>query len=175
MSVENAANKMVSRVEGRTLVLERTFNAPRELVFKAFSEAEHLKNWWGPKGWTLPVCNIDFRPGGTWHYCMKCADESVEYYGQESWGIGVYHEIVAPERIVYVDSFSDAEGNISKEMPETLVTMDFIEEDGKTKIISSSQYASEEALQTVLGMGMLAGITETWDRLEQHLAQSQSA
>jgi uncharacterized protein YndB with AHSA1/START domain len=58
-------NKMVSRVENdKVLVLERVFDAPRELVFKMFKEPEHLMHWWGPRGWELPVCNIDFRPGG---------------------------------------------------------------------------------------------------------------
>lgn len=62
MTNSNPSNQVVSKVvDDNTLVLERVFQAPRELVFKAFSEAEHLKHWWGPKGWTLPVCNVDFR------------------------------------------------------------------------------------------------------------------
>ncbi|MED4601387.1 SRPBCC domain-containing protein [Paenibacillus validus] len=164
-------NKMISKVEDHVLVLERVFDAPRELVFKAFSEAEHLKRWFGPKGWPLTVCNIDFRPGGVWHFCMKCTDESQEYYGQESWGKAVYHEIVEPERIVYVDSFSDAEGNIVEGMPETLVTMTFVEHEGKTKLISHAQYASADALKTVMDMGMLEGIASTWDNLEEFLEE----
>jgi uncharacterized protein YndB with AHSA1/START domain len=169
LSNEHATNKMTTKIEGRELVLERTFDAPRKLVFQAFSEAEHLKHWWGPKGWSLPVCNIDFRPGGVWHFCMKCTDESQEYYGQESWGKAVYKEIIAPERIVYVDSFSDAEGNTVADMPETLITMTFIEQEGKTTIISRAEYASAEAVKTVLDMGMIQGITETYDNLERHL------
>ncbi|MCD9021402.1 SRPBCC domain-containing protein [Cohnella silvisoli] len=171
MTTDNAANKMTSRAEGRELILERIFDAPRELVFKVFSESEHLKRWFGPKGWTLPVSNLDFRPGGVWHYCMKCTDESNEYYGQESWGKTVYHEIVEPERIVYVDSFSDAEGHIVKDMPETLITMTFVEHEGKTKLINHAQYASAEALKTVMDMGMLQGITETWDNLDKYLEE----
>ena len=70
-------NTMVSRVENeRVLVLERIFDAPRDLVFKMFKEAEHLKRWWGPRGWEIPVCTVDFRPGGVWHYCMKCVDQN---------------------------------------------------------------------------------------------------
>ncbi|RED63178.1 SRPBCC domain-containing protein [Cohnella lupini] len=171
MTIPNAANQLYSRVDDKELYLERTFNAPRALVFKAFSEAEHLKRWWGPKGWTLPVCNIDFRPGGLWHFCMKCTDESQEYFGYESWGLGEYLEIVEPERIVYVDSFSDPEGNITEGMPQTTVTMTFVEEDGKTKLISQSRYESAEALKTVLDMGMLQGITETWNNLDVLLEQ----
>jgi uncharacterized protein YndB with AHSA1/START domain len=95
-------NKMVSRVENdKVLVLEPTFDAPRELVFKMFKEPEHLKRWWGPRGWELPVCKVDFRPGGVWHYCMKCVDQNQgEFYGMESWGKQVYKEIAEPEKIV---------------------------------------------------------------------------
>ncbi|AHV99595.1 SRPBCC domain-containing protein [Paenibacillus sp. 7124] len=163
-------NKMVTRVEGQELVLERVFDAPRELVFKAFSEAEHLKHWWGPRGWTLPVCNIDFRPGGVWHYCMKCVDEKQgDFYGMESWGKAVYEEIVEPESIVYTDYFSDAEGNVTDGMPSSQITMIFVEQEGKTKVISRGRFESAEALKTVMEMGMEQGITETWDRLEEYL------
>lgn len=65
-------NNTVSRIEDdRVLVLERIFDAPRTLVFEMFNEPEHLKHWWGPVGWELPVCHADFRPGGIWHYCIK--------------------------------------------------------------------------------------------------------
>ncbi|MUT64620.1 SRPBCC domain-containing protein [Paenibacillus sp. NEAU-GSW1] len=168
------ANQTVSRVEGNTLILERSFKAPRELVFQAFSEAEHLKHWWGPKGWSLPVCNIDFRPGGVWHYCMKCVDrDQGEFYGMESWGKAIYREISAPEQVSYTDYFSDAEGNLSEELPETQVRLDFIDENGTTKLINTAQYASPEALQTVIDMGMLQGISETWDNLDAHLENVQ--
>lgn len=164
------SSKMITKVEGQELVLERIFNAPRELVFQAFSKAEHLKHWWGPRGWTLTVCNIEFRPGGIWHYCMKCIDENQgDFYGFESWGKAVYQEIVEAEKIVYTDYFSDAEGNEAEGMPSTEVTLTFVEHEGKTKLVSRGKYASPEALKTVMDMGMEQGITETWDRLEEHL------
>ncbi|MET3293084.1 SRPBCC domain-containing protein [Brevibacillus fluminis] len=162
------ASKMITKVDGQELILERVFSAPRELVFKAFSEAEHLKNWWGPRGWTLTVCNIDFRPGGVWHYCMKCIDKNQgDFYGFESWGKGVYQEIVDNEKIVYVDYFSDAEGNEAEGMPSAHNTLIFEEHEGKTKLINRARYASPEALKAVIDMGMEQGITETWDRLEE--------
>jgi uncharacterized protein YndB with AHSA1/START domain len=168
------SNKMISKAEGNVLTLERVFDAPRELVFKVFSEAEHLKHWWGPRGWTLTVCNIDFRPGGVWHYCMKCINEKqVDFFGFESWGKAVYEEIVKPEKISYVDYFSDADGNVTEGMPSSQITMTLVELEGKTKLISRAQYASTEALKTVLDMGMEQGITETWDRLEEHLQSLQ--
>lgn len=162
---------MESRVEiEKVLVLERVFDAPRELVFKMYQDPEHLKHWWGPRGWELPVCKVDFRPGGVWHYCMKCVDKNQgEFFGMESWGKAIYQEIVAPERIVYVEYFSDAEGNENPEMPSTKVTIELIDLGGKTKLVSLGEYVSAEALKSAMEMGMLAGITETWDRLEEHL------
>lgn len=154
----------------RVLVLEREFDAPRELVFRMFKEAEHLKHWWGPKGWELPVCTIDFRPGGVWHYCMKCIDKNQgDFFGMESWGKAIYSEIVEPEKIVYTDFFSDAEGNVNESMPSTDVTIEFVDLGGRTKLINRAVYGSAESLQTVLDMGMLQGITETWNRLEERL------
>lgn len=170
-------DKMKSRVEGeRVLVLERVFDAPRALVFAMYSQAEHLQNWWGPRGWELPVCEVDFRPGGVWHYCMKCVDKAQgDFYGMESWGKAVYEEIVDPERIVYTDSFSDAGGNTNEEMPSTKVTVTFVELGAQTRLISRAEYVTPEALKKVMDMGMLEGITQTWDRLEEQLGALHSA
>jgi len=164
------SNKMFVLVDGAELTLERVFNAPPALVFKAFSEAEHLKHWWGPRGWTLTVCEIDFRPGGTWHYCMKCEDRNQgDFYGMESWGKGLYHEIDEPDSFVYTDYFSDAEGNLNDSMPAARVKNSFLPHEGGTKLVSKTVYESPEALQSVIAMGMEQGITETWDRLEEYL------
>jgi len=168
-------DKMTMKVEDRVLTLERVFDAPRELVYQAFSEAEHLKHWWGPRGWTLTVCNLDFRPGGIWHYCMKCTDENQgDFYGFESWGKGVYEDIVASEKIVYVDYFSDSEGNEAEGMPSCRITMTFDEHEGKTTLTSRTEYASADALKQVLDMGMEQGVTETWDRLAQYVKEMQT-
>ncbi|WP_284642477.1 SRPBCC domain-containing protein [Paenibacillus silviterrae] len=161
---------MMSRIEGQTLVLERVFNAPRSLVYQAFSEAEHLKHWWGPRGWGLTVCDLDFRVGGFWHYCMKCLDKNQgDFYGMESWGKSEYKDIVHDERIVQTDWFSDEEGNIAEGMPGSLITTIFEDFEGKTKLISRGEYQSAEELQKVMDMGMLQGVTETWDRLSELL------
>ncbi|MGE7930663.1 SRPBCC domain-containing protein [Lysinibacillus xylanilyticus] len=164
-------NSMVYRIENdRVLILERVFDAPRDLVFKMFKDPEHLKRWWGPRGWEIPVCTVDFRTGGVWHYCMKCVDQNLgEFFGMESWGKGVYKEIIEPEKISYTDYFSDAEGNSNDSMPSTEITLEFINLGGKTKLINRAEYVSAEALKTVMDMGMLQGITETWDRLNEHV------
>jgi uncharacterized protein YndB with AHSA1/START domain len=82
------------------LTFTQVLDAPRELLFKVFSESEHVKQWWGPEGWTMPICTIDFRPGGTWHYCIRNAN------GEEHWTKAVYREIVPPARIVYTDNMA---------------------------------------------------------------------
>ncbi|HTU25549.1 MAG TPA: SRPBCC domain-containing protein [Pirellulales bacterium] len=90
---------------GRDLVIVREFDAPRELVFAAWTDCKHVKNWWGPKEFTAPFCRIDLRPGGTFHFCMRSPE------GKEYWNRGEYHEIVAPERITATMWFSDRAGN----------------------------------------------------------------
>jgi uncharacterized protein YndB with AHSA1/START domain len=119
------------------LVITRIFNAPRELVWKAWTDPEHVKRWWGPRDFTSPVSKIDLRVGGVYIYCMRSPE------GEDYWSTGVYREIIEPERIVYTDSFSDAEGNVvpashygmSGDWPsELLVTVMFEEHEGKTRL-----------------------------------------
>lgn len=149
----------------REFVMERVFDASRELVWQAWTKPEHLTQWWGPKGWTLPVCQVDFRPGGVWLYCMRGPD------GEEAWGKAIYREIVEPERIVYLDTFVDETGNPLEGMPEMLITVTFADHDGKTRLATHAQFASAADLEAVLAMGMVEGLTQTWDRLEAYLAQ----
>ena len=92
----------------RPFLISRTFDAPRELMWKAWSERARLMEWFGPKGFKMPAAKIDFRPGGSFHYCLESAD------GHEMWGKFVYREIVAPEKIVLVNSFSDEDGGITR-------------------------------------------------------------
>ncbi|WP_145945323.1 SRPBCC domain-containing protein, partial [Paenibacillus sp. IHBB 10380] len=96
-----------------------------------------------------------FRPGGVWHYCMKCVDQNQDEYGMESWNKTIYKEIVEPEKIVYTDYFSDEDGNINEAMPAPEVTMEFLDLGGETKLVSRSVFDSEESLQAVLDMGLL--------------------
>ena len=88
--------------------LTRTFNAPRNLVWKAWTSPEALGRWWGPKGVTMRVINFDLRPGGMFHYAFAFQP------GHEMYGRFVYREIVAPERLVFVNSFSDPAGAITR-------------------------------------------------------------
>jgi uncharacterized protein YndB with AHSA1/START domain len=86
----------------------------------------------------------------------------------------IYHEIDEPERIVYTDTFSDEEGKAIADMPELLITMTFVEHEGKTKLINRAQFASAEALKATLDMGLIQGMTETWDSLADHLKEVQA-
>src|SRR5262245_66243865 len=98
-------NRAVRGSEKGEFVISRVFAAPRELVFKAQAESERLERWWGAKGFTTRVIKLDFRPSGVFHYSMRTPD------GHKMWGKFVYREIVAQERVVFINSFTDSEYN----------------------------------------------------------------
>lgn len=154
--------KLKVETNGNELTTTRKFNAPRKLVFEAHTSCKHLMNWWGPREWPISYCKMDFRVGGTWHYCLKGTDG-------ESWGIAFYKEIKAPEKLYYEDYFSDKDGNLNKEMPSTLVKTHFEEVGGATIVKSTAEYRSKEDLQKVLDMGMETGLAETLDRLDEYM------
>lgn len=159
-------NQTISH-SGNELVVERIFNAPRTLVFEALSKAEHLQNWWSPDGWTVPICEVDFRVGGTWFYCMEGED------GTRGCGKATYLEIVEPEKIVFRDAFADEEGNPLEGMPVSTSTYHMTEADGKTTLRTVTHYESAEALQQVLDMGMIDGLTLALNKLDNLLASLQ--
>ena len=113
-------------------VISREFDAPRDLVWKCFTDPEHMKKWWGPKGFTVIHSKMDLRPGGFYHYGMRAPD------GSAMWGRMAYREIVAPERVVWVNSFSDEKGGLARHPGhmswplEMLSTLLLTEKDGKT-------------------------------------------
>jgi len=165
--MEKQKNQTVETKE-KEIIFTRTFDAPRVLVFETYTTCEHLKNWWGPRTWPLSYCKMDFRGGGSWHYCMKGPNP-----GDESWGIAKYKEIVEPEKIIYNDYFSDKDGNINPDMPafDTMIT--FASIDNKTIVKMASKVGSPEEIDKLVEMGMIEGFTETWDRLDEHLAEIQ--
>lgn len=155
-----------NEIANRTFSIERVFNAPREKVFAAFTQCEHLMHWWGPQEWPLVHCDMDFRVGGSWHYAMR-----EKATGSESWGLMLYDEINAPEFIRYRDVFSDATRTINTDMPETASTLYFYAEGDKTRVVSHSVYASEDMLKQVIEMGMEYGVKETWDQLDSYVSR----
>lgn len=162
-----STGKMTVETNQNELVIKRSFDAPRELVFEAYTSCEHLSNWWGPRSWPMTECSLDFRVGGVWHYCLRGPND-----GDESWGLTVYQEIVKPERIVYTDAFSNEDGNINAEMPQITTTLEFISVDGRTQLKALAVYDTDEDLQRVLEMGMAEGMSETLDRLEEYLVKT---
>ncbi|RYG54769.1 SRPBCC domain-containing protein [bacterium] len=163
MSLNNDLNFSITRV----------FDAPRDLVWKAYSEAERLAHWWGPKDFPTKVVSLDFREGGMFHYSMQTP-------GSEMWGKFVYREIVPKERIVFVISFADAEANTVRapfdpNWPlENLSTVTFAEEDGKTRLTiegTAINVTAEEIESFKKGRaGMIAGTNLTLDQLVEYLA-----
>ena len=160
-------------------VITRQFDAPRELVWKAWTEAEALAQWWGPKGATIRVVKLEMRAGGMFHYAMRYT------LGREMFGRFVYREIAAPERLVFVSSFSDADGGITRApFPqlggtwplEVLNTLTLAEESGKTTLMlrGGPINATEKELETYAGMfdSMRQGFTGTFDQLAEHLAKA---
>jgi uncharacterized protein YndB with AHSA1/START domain len=121
--------------ERTELTLTRVFDAPRERVWQAWTDPEQAMRWWGPTGFTSPVCRIDLRVGGAYLFCMRSPE------GQDFWSTGFYREIIPPERLVCTDSFADEKGNVvpashygmEGDFPlELQVTVTFEEHDGKT-------------------------------------------
>lgn len=164
----------VSQVQ--EFIFTRTFNASRELVFKAFSEEKALAQWWGPKGMEMCDSKLDFRAGGIFHYGMKAANGSI------MWGLFRYLEIIEPERIVFINSFSDKVGNVtpnivSKDFPlEVLDIITLTEHQGKTTLTmrASPINATEEEQKTFSNMFSLLkqGFGGTFDQLEEYLAKN---
>jgi uncharacterized protein YndB with AHSA1/START domain len=174
MAESNVANNRETQ-DKVEFVYTRVFNAPRELIFKVWSEVDHLKNWWGPKGFVWETARLDFRPGGALHYSMRSPE------GLEMWGKFEYREIEAPEKIVFVNSFSDPEGNkirapFSPTFPlEVLNILTFTENEGKTTLTlrGCPINASEEERNTYEGMfeSLKQGFGGTFDQLSDYLAK----
>jgi uncharacterized protein YndB with AHSA1/START domain len=139
-------------------IMTRTFNAPRDLVFKAHSSCEHVSKWWGPRRHSFASCEMDFVEGGAWRYVLRDADGS-EYPFK-----GEFLEIQAPERLTWtfifdVEPFNEHEG---------VETMIFSEDDGQTTLTVTSVYPSIEIRDAVVSTGMVEGAAETYERLEEY-------
>jgi uncharacterized protein YndB with AHSA1/START domain len=146
--------------DGADLTFERTFDAPRELVWKAFTDPTLVPRWWGPHGTTTKVAEMDVRPGGAWRYVSSAPDrDDVTFYGE-------YLEVDPPKGFKWTFMF-DVDGVGPMGGPETF-TLE--EVDDKTKVTSVGHMGSTEALEGALASGMVGGALETWDRLAALLA-----
>lgn len=178
-TLDRFAEHMVSsacKTSPNAFAIARIVNAPRDLVFKVWTEKEHLGQWFGPKGWTTSYRSFDFRPGGKSHYSMK------NDQGHEMWGLWTIREITPPQRLVFVSSFADAQGNITRapfpqlgdKWPlETLTTVSFVDYQGRTLVTIQSVpiNASQVENDTFSGMNdsMTNGWSGTFDQLVEYL------
>jgi len=155
--MKNTGNLIVSVPSDREIAMTRVFDAPRQLVHDAFSRPELLKRWFGPRGWTLGVCEVDLRAGGGFRFLLSGPG------GQELGMRGVYQEI-SPERSVHLESF-DQFPDIESQVTTTLT-----EVDGRTTLTVTVLYPSKEIRDAVLQSGMEHGAAESYDKLAEMLA-----
>jgi uncharacterized protein YndB with AHSA1/START domain len=157
--MKNTGTLKVTTPTDREIVLTRVFDAPRRLVFDAFTKPELLKRWFGPRGWSLVVCEVDLKVGGTFRFVLRGPD------GKDMGMRGVYREIVPPERTVHRESFDDYPG-------ESQVTTVLVEQGGKTTLTATVLYSSPEVRDAVIKSGMEHGAAECYDKLAELLASA---
>jgi uncharacterized protein YndB with AHSA1/START domain len=155
--MKNTGTLQVTTPTDREVVLTRVFDAPRSLVFDALTKPELLKRWFGPRGWSLAICEIDLKVGGAWRSVLRGPG------GKEMGMRGVYQEIVPPERFVSTESFDDYPG-------ESLNTLVLVAQGGKTTLTVTVQYVSQEIRDAGIKSGMEHGAAECYDKLAEMLA-----
>ncbi len=160
--MKNTGTLKVTTVGDREIVMTRVFDAPRQRVFAAFTRPELLKRWFGPRGWSLVVCEVDLKVGGTFRFVLRGPD------GTEMGMRGVYREIVPPERSVHMESFDQFRG-------ESQVTTVLVEQGGKTTLTATVLYPSAEVRDAVIKSGMEHGAAESYDRLAELLASAEAS
>jgi uncharacterized protein YndB with AHSA1/START domain len=167
MAVQQLGNERTTAYsEGADLVMERVFDAPRELVWKVLTDPERVPRWWGPGEYTTTVEEMDVRPGGRWRWINHTGD------GEDAPFKGEYLEVVPPERYVRTEIFDVPPFNEdpASAAVETLTLEDL--GDGRTKLVSRSRFPSAEILAEALGTGMIGGALETYDRLAEEIARA---
>ncbi|MCA9904324.1 MAG: SRPBCC family protein [Anaerolineae bacterium] len=152
-----ASLNLVAEPGMHSIVMSRTFDAPRALVFKAFTDPALLPKWWGPRYLTTAVDAMDVRFGGVWRYIQRDAD------GNEYRFRGVFHDIVAPERLAFTFEFEGMPGHV------LLETVTFEERDGKTLVTDTSVFQSVDDRDGMLQSGMEGGASDSWDRMAELL------
>jgi uncharacterized protein YndB with AHSA1/START domain len=150
----------VTTSSDREIVLTRAFDAPRDLVFEAWTNPEHVRHWWGLRSSAMVLCEAAVRPGGSWRYVTK------EQNGVEVPFTGVYREITPPERLVYTEMYDVEPFNTGDPAVNTVT---FTEEGGRTLVTVTTVYPTKEVRDFVLATGMEVGAAESYDRLAEHL------
>ncbi len=161
-SAANSESFKVTTPSDREIRLTRLFNAPRRLVFEAMTKPEHVKQWWGRlgDGYSVPVCEIDLRPGGAWRFVNRHPKGEAAFHGE-------YREITPPSRLVFTEIFEQFPDTVS------VVTAEFSEEDGQTRLTTTVSYPSPQVREMVIASGMAKGAGTSYDRLEALVAELQ--
>jgi uncharacterized protein YndB with AHSA1/START domain len=152
--------------EDRVLVITRTFDAPRALVWRAFSDPVHLSQWWGPKGYTNPICELDFHVGGRWHNVMRGPD------GKDLPTDVTFIEIVEPERIVYRNAPAVGEVWGDNPPPSFVRIITFTEHAGRTTLTMRAEFDSPENKDAVVRRGWIDGTNSSFDKLAELLIEA---
>jgi uncharacterized protein YndB with AHSA1/START domain len=162
MTVQQLGNERTTAyTDGDELVIERIFDAPRDLVWKVMTDPERVTRWWGPIGYTTTVVEMDVRPGGRWRWINHTTGgESAPFKGE-------YLEVVPPERIVQTQIF-DVPGFDDRAAINTMTLEDL---GNRTKVVARSRFPSVEDLQGALATGMIGGALQTYDRLADEIAR----
>jgi uncharacterized protein YndB with AHSA1/START domain len=150
--------------DDRRLVIEREFDAPRELVWMAFADPYHLSQWWGPRGFTNPVVEIDLRPGGKWHHVMRSPD------GRDFPTDSVFVEVTPPERIVYRNAAATDAVFSDNPPPSFLRVITFEDLGGRTRLTIDAYFDTAANKDAVIRRGFREGVLESFDKLTVHLA-----
>jgi uncharacterized protein YndB with AHSA1/START domain len=162
MPAPDAGSSASPKFAGREIILTRVFEAPRALVFKAWTDPGHMQRWWGPKGFTNPVCELHARVGGAWHIVMRGPDGAEYPCG------GVFREVLEPERLVFTNIATDKNGN---PMLDGLTTVTFAEHAGKTQLTLQTRATAVVDYAIAYLTGMEAGWTQSIERLDDLLGE----
>jgi uncharacterized protein YndB with AHSA1/START domain len=155
--MKNTGTLTVTTPTDCEIVLTRVFSAPQRMVFEAFTKPELLRRWFGPRGWSLEVCEVDLRVGGSFRFVLRSPEGAA--LGMR----GVYREIAPPQRSVHIESFDDYPG-------ESQVTTVWVEHGDQTTLTATLLYPSRDIRDAVLKSGMEHGAAETYDKLAEMLA-----
>jgi uncharacterized protein YndB with AHSA1/START domain len=161
-STANRDSFEVATPSDQEIRMTRLFNAPRQLVFEAMTRPEHVRRWWGclGDGYSVPVCDIDFRVGGRWRFVNRHPNGEAAFHGE-------YLEIDPPARVVFTEIF--------EEYPDapSVVTAELLDEGAHTRLVATVRYPSMQVRDIVLGTGMSKGAAISYDRLEDLVAELQ--
>ncbi|MFC6763858.1 SRPBCC family protein [Natrinema soli] len=160
--IETDQTKLTVEPDTRAIEIRRGFDAPREQVFEAYVDPDRIPDWWGPRRYETIVDEMDARPGGQWRFVSR--DDEGNEYGFR----GVYHDVVAPERIVQTWEFEGSPGDVSLE------TATFEDVDGRTRMTAQSVFQTVEARDANAESGMQEGARETWERLAELVEESET-